>query len=78
MLRYIITEKAGRFVAGHNNPGVGTVLELTDAAAEYELTLGTIVPAVEVDAVDVQAEHAVTSGGEIIEYPEEKPAKRKR
>jgi hypothetical protein len=42
MTRYIITEKAGRFVAGRNNTGVGTVLELTPAEAQYELTLGTL------------------------------------
>jgi hypothetical protein len=42
MPRYAITEKAGRFVAGRNNTGVGTVLELTPAEAQYELTLGTL------------------------------------
>ncbi len=42
MARYIITGKAGRFVAGRNNTGVGTVLELTPAEAQYELTLGTL------------------------------------
>jgi hypothetical protein len=40
--QYIVTEKAGRFVAGRNNVGVGTVLELTPREAEYELTLGTL------------------------------------
>lgn len=42
MAKYLITEKAGRFVAGHRNTGVGTVLELPPLAAEYELTLGTL------------------------------------
>lgn len=42
MKQYIVTEKAGRFVAGRNNVGVGTVLELTPREAEYELTLGTL------------------------------------
>lgn len=45
MPRYLITEKAGRFVAGHRNTGVGTVLDLLPLAAEYELRLGTLVPA---------------------------------
>jgi hypothetical protein len=45
MARYLITEKAGRFVAGHRNTGVGTVLDLLPLAAEYELRLGTLVPA---------------------------------
>jgi hypothetical protein len=45
MARYLITEKAGRFVAGHRNTGVGTLLDLLPLAAEYELRLGTLVPA---------------------------------
>jgi hypothetical protein len=45
MAKYLITEKAGTFVAGHRNTGVGTVLELPPLAAEYELTLGTLRPA---------------------------------
>jgi hypothetical protein len=45
MARYLITEKAGRFVAGHRNTGVGTVLDLLPLAAEYEVRLGTLVPA---------------------------------
>jgi hypothetical protein len=42
MNRYAITEKAGRFVAGQTNTGVGTVLKLTDKQAEHELRLGTL------------------------------------
>lgn len=45
MAQYIITEKAGTFVAGHRNTGVGTMLDLPPVAAEYELTLGTLRPA---------------------------------
>lgn len=45
MARYLITEKAGRFVAGYRNTGVGTALELPPHAAEYELALGTLVAA---------------------------------
>jgi hypothetical protein len=44
MPRYIITKKAGRFVAGYRNTGVGTSLELTPAQAEHEVRLGTLVP----------------------------------
>jgi len=44
MPRYAITEKAGRFVAGNNNTGVGTVLTMTEKQAEHELRLGTLVP----------------------------------
>ncbi|MCB1500825.1 MAG: hypothetical protein KDK07_13720 [Bauldia sp.] len=43
MPRYAITEKAGRFVAGHRNIGVGMVLELTEKQAEHELRLGSLV-----------------------------------
>ena len=44
MNRYAITEKAGRFVAGQTNTGVGTVLILTDKQAEHEVRLGTLRP----------------------------------
>ena len=39
---YIITERAGRFVAGYRNTGVGTALRLTPKQAEHELRLGTL------------------------------------
>jgi hypothetical protein len=42
MNRYAITEKAGRFVAGQTNTGVGTVLTLTEKQAEHELRLGAL------------------------------------
>lgn len=42
MPRYAITEKAGRFVAGQNNTGVGAVLTLTEKQAEHEVRLGTL------------------------------------
>jgi hypothetical protein len=44
MPRYAITERAGRFVAGQTNTGVGTVLTLTEKQAEHELRLGTLRP----------------------------------
>lgn len=47
MPKYLITEKAGTFVAGHRNTGVGSTLDLPAVAAEYELTLGTLVLAEE-------------------------------
>lgn len=43
MPRYAITERAGPFVAAHRNPGVGTVLDLTERQAEHELRLGSLV-----------------------------------
>jgi hypothetical protein len=43
MPRYANTERAGPFVAGHRNTGVGTVLDLTERQAEHELRLGTLV-----------------------------------
>ena len=43
MKDYVITEKAGRFVAGQRNPGVGTTLRLTDKAAEAGLREGSLV-----------------------------------
>ena len=42
MPRYAITETAGRFVAGTNNTGVGTVLTLTEKQADHEVRLGTL------------------------------------
>lgn len=66
MPRYAITEKAGRFVAGQNNTGVGTVLTLTEKQAEHEVRLGTLVP--------VDVEEAATAPQEAAEGAE-KPAK---
>jgi hypothetical protein len=43
MPRYAITERAGPFVAGIRNTGVGTVLDLTERQAEHELRLGSLV-----------------------------------
>ncbi|MDN2578941.1 hypothetical protein [Aquibium sp. ELW1220] len=42
MPRYAITERAGRFVAGQTNTGVGTVLTMTEKQAEHEVRLGTL------------------------------------
>lgn len=41
--RYVVTEKAGRFVAGERVNGVGSELYLTPDQAKYELKSGTIV-----------------------------------
>jgi len=43
MPKYQITKKAGRFVAGHRNTGVGTILDLTEAAAAFDLRSGALV-----------------------------------
>lgn len=56
MPRYAITERAGRFVAGQTNSGVGTVLTLTEKQAEHELRLGTLV------RVDLSKPETVTQG----------------
>lgn len=66
MPRYAITERAGRFVAGHTNTGVGTVLTLTEKEAEHEVRLGTLVsvdlPAKAVDAEDAPQVAIQTKG----------------
>ncbi|MCA3559922.1 MAG: hypothetical protein IOC82_02695 [Aestuariivirga sp.] len=77
MTRYIITEKAGRFVAGRNNTGVGTVLELTPAEAQYELTLGTL--ALEEAPVETAAgapEAETDEGGDATDEGAPKPKSR--
>ena len=43
MPNYIITQKAGPYVAGLRNTGVGTRLSLSERAAEHELRLGTLI-----------------------------------
>lgn len=52
MAKYIITDKAGRFVAGHRNTGAGTILELLPRVAEYEVTLGALAPVAEEAAAE--------------------------
>lgn len=47
MPRYIVTSKAGPWVAGTRNNGVGSVLELSAMQAEHEMRLGSLVPAPE-------------------------------
>ena len=61
MSRYAITDKAGRFVAGHRNTGVGMVLELTEKQAEHELRLGTIV-ALDTSLVSLDLDSAAAAG----------------
>ena len=61
MPRYAITERAGPFVAAHRNTGVGTILDLTERQAEYELRLGTLVRLPEPDesaVAEIQADPA--------------------
>lgn len=76
MNRYIITEKAGLRVAGFNNPGVGTVIEMTPEAAEAELARGAIVAEPEVAEASEAA--APADGGENTGEPEKAPAKGKK
>ena len=58
MPRYAITERAGRFVAGHTNTGVGTVLTLSEKQAEHEVRLGTLRALVSVGSGAKAAEQA--------------------
>lgn len=79
MAKYLITEKAGRFVAGHRNTGVGTVLELLPHAAEYELTLGTLVAAAaETAPAEVLAEPAAAEGADGTELASGEPVTPKK
>ena len=71
MPRYAITERAGPFVAGIRNTGVGTILDLTERQAEHELRLGTLVRLPELGA-------SVTANAEVapvlVAAPSELPA----
>jgi hypothetical protein len=69
MPRYIITERAGRFVAGHTNTGVGTVLELTDRAAAHELRLGTLVAPAGAQVADQPAELETIAEPVVVQQP---------
>lgn len=85
---YRITERAGRFVAGHTNTGVGTTIELTERAAAHELRLGTLVPAsapeqvaaekpkAEATVVEISAAE-VPAGGERQDDVPAKPSRKK-
>lgn len=72
MNRYAITEKAGRFVAGQTNTGVGTVLTLTAKQAEHELRLGTL-QALDGDPVLAEADPAPADPAPAEEKAEQKP-----
>lgn len=43
MPRYVITEKAGRIVAGQRNSGVGTEIDLTEQEAKAGVREGTLI-----------------------------------
>lgn len=62
MKKYIITEKAGRMVAGRSNNGAGSVLYLSDKEAEYELSLGTLIEA-PADGAQADGGNADTEAG---------------
>jgi hypothetical protein len=72
---YVITEQAGRFVAGHTNTGAGTTLELTERAAAHEVRLGTLVSASAPDAVEVVAPSTEVASTQVqpAEAPKEEP-----
>ena len=61
MPRYAITERAGPFVAGIRNTGVGTVLDLAERQAEHELRLGTL--------IKLPAPHETAGAEPLIEPP---------
>jgi len=73
MPRYAITERAGPFVAGIRNTGVGTVLDLTERQAEHELRLGTLVR-LQDPHESVAAESRVESPTVAVATPELSPA----
>ena len=69
MKRYAITDKAGRFVAGQSNTGVGSILTLTDKQAEHEVRLGTLQP-----LDQARSGKAVAGKGKTATKPVAKPA----
>lgn len=77
MQKFIITEKAGRFVANHGNTGVGTVLELPAEVAAAEVELGALVPAPE-EAKAESTSEPDAEGGYPAEDDEAGKPKRKR
>lgn len=74
MKSYAITDKAGRYVAGTRNPGVGTHLTLTEKQAEAALRNGEIVEVEAADetpfAVATVTDTAVNPQGEVDSPPE--------
>ena len=60
MKEYVITEKAGRFVAGQRNPGVGVSLILSDKAAEAGLREGALVLKKDETAASAEKTQAAT------------------
>ncbi len=73
---YTVTDKAGRYVAGTRNTGVGTTLSLTDKQAEAALRDGTLVEAPEGAgqdapfAVATVTDTAANARGEVDSLPE--------
>ena len=66
MPRYAITERAGPFVAGFRNAGVGTVLELSELVKELEAKFGVSA------AAPVAVAASVSAGAEVASAAEEK------
>lgn len=67
MPRYIITNKAGRIVAGYGNTGVGTALNIPAERAAAALAAGHLIdpsaPAVEAEPVAVGTDESKQEGG---------------
>lgn len=59
---YVVTEKAGPFVAGARNPGKGETLRLTEDQARYALIAGEIEPATRAEAAKPAAKGAKGNG----------------
>lgn len=52
--QYIVTEKAGVFVAGKRSPGTGEIMKLTKSQASYALISGELVKPEEAKELETQ------------------------
>jgi hypothetical protein len=59
---YVVTEKAGPFVAGTRNPGKGGTLRLTEDQARYALIAGEIEPATKTESTKPAAKGVKGNG----------------
>lgn len=62
MKRYAITGKAGQMVAGHNNRGVGTILDLEDDEAKLAVERGELVDLEDLKAAEEAAKDEAKKG----------------
>jgi hypothetical protein len=63
-MKYIITQQAGRSVAGQKNTGVGTTIEATEGMAAAFVALGWLIPAEPVEADTDEGDGGAGEGGE--------------